>query len=96
MCSSLFAFTRTCKHLKLGLNRKSLGKIENLFFDMLIIIFYFMELIPPAPPPPTPRPMPLPEPNLPSEPGQRFTPCFTFKEDQVCCKKIFLNQFTRD
>ena len=79
MCSSFFALTRTCKHLKLGLNRKRLGKIENLIFDMWIIIFYFMEFIPPPPPytpPHTPRPKPLPEPNLPSEPGRSFTPFF--------------------
>ena len=75
--------TRTCKHLKLGLNRKRLGKIEHLISDMWIIIFYFMEFIPP---PPTPT-HPAPSPSLTKSPFKArpkfYSIFFTFKEDNV-------------
>ena len=85
-----FALTRTCMHLKGRLNRKRLGKIENLILTCGLLFFIWWSLFPllspppPLPPPPhTPRPKPLHEPNLPSEPGRSFTPFFTFKEDYV-------------
>ena len=83
-----FALTRTCMHTKVGLNRKSLGKIENLISTCGLLFlfdgFYSSSSPLPPPPPPTTSPKPLPERNLPSEPGRSFTPFFfTFKEDHV-------------
>ena len=80
-----FALTRTCMHLKVGLNRKRLGKTENLILTCRLLFLLDGIYTRPPPPPPahTPRPKPLPEPNLPSEPGRSLTPFFTFKEDHV-------------
>ena len=72
-----FALTRTCMHLKGRLNRKRLGKIENLILTCGLLFFIWWNLFPLLPPPPPPhRPKPLHEPNLLSEPGWSFTPFF--------------------
>ena len=92
-----FALTRTCMHLKVGLNRKRLGKIEHLILTCGLLFFLFDGIYPPLlllPPPHThtPCPKPFPEPNLPSELGRSFTPFFTFKEDHfsLFLVKMFL------
>ena len=84
-----FGLTRTCMHLKGGLNRKRLGKIENLILTCGLLFFIWWNLFPllsPTPAAPTPCPKPLHEPNLPSESGRSFTPIFFF----LHLKKIML------
>ena len=92
----MLKFDQNLQAFKIWVNRKWLGKIENLIFDMWIIIFYFMEFIAPSlfpPPPPPPDTHPVPSPSLnptslqsPAEVLLRFFFFFfffTFKEDHV-------------
>ena len=89
MCSSFFALTRTCKHLKLGLHRKWLGKMLNLIFGMWIIIFFVLwnlfPLLSLSPPPPPTHSVPSPSLNPISlqSPAEVLLHFFTFKEDHV-------------
>ena len=86
-----FALTRTCMHTKVGLNRKSLGKIENLISTCGLLFLFdgiYSPSSSPHPPPPPPPHTPVPSPSLnaislQSPAGVLLHFFFTFKEDHV-------------
>ena len=77
-------------HTKVGLNRKSLGKIENLILTCGLLFLcdgIYSPLLPPSSPPPLPTHTPVPSPSLNAislqSPAGVLLHFFTFKEDHV-------------
>ena len=80
-----FTLTRTCMHLKVGLNKNSLGKTENLIFTTGLLFLLYGIYPPPPPPPQTHTPVPSLSLNAISlqSPAGVLLHFFTFKEDHV-------------